>query len=105
MLLDEVLSSLPMKSKETKFLSPPDSTYLVWHDDVERTGSDAENCLTSHSPTFELYAYAPDPDSEKAIEAELDSHALEWQKGERAWIQTEQLYMTPYYFEYIEKEN
>lgn len=104
MLLDDILESLPMSKKATFWKIPPKETYLVWLDAVERGGDDLTNRISEHSITFELYAYSPDSKSEKAVEAILDAHALEWSRMERTWLTTEQLYMTTYYFDFTTKE-
>lgn len=104
MLLDDILAGVGPPHKETCFLKPPKETYLVWFDDVTRRGADDRNMVADHAVTFELYAYKPDPGAEKGVEKALDAACVEWQKTARQWVQSEQLYMTIYYFDYIEKE-
>ena len=89
--------------KETRFLNPPRSTYAVYLDSYTGRGADGANLLKEHSYTIELYSATPDPKAEKRIEDTLDSFGLEYEKGDRYWIQGEQLYQVTYDFDFIEK--
>lgn len=89
--------------KETRFLKPPKETYAVFSDSFNRRGADGLNMLKEHTATIELYSYAPDPDAENRIETSLDDIGIEFDKADRYWIQSEQLYQTIYTFSYIEK--
>ena len=89
--------------RETRFLKPPKSTYAVFMDSFTRRGADGLNLIKDHNGTIELYAYAPDPEAETRIEASFDNLGLEYEKDERLWIQEEQLYMTVYTFNFVEK--
>lgn len=89
--------------KETRFLKPPKTTYAVFMDSFTRRGADGLNLLKEHSPTIELYSYAPDPEAESRLEASFDELGLEYEKEDRYWIQSEQLYQVIYSFNYIEK--
>ena len=88
---------------ETQFLSPPDTTYAVYLDSFTRRGADGVNLIKEHTYTIELYSEFGDPGAEARIEAMLDSFAIEYDKDERIWIQSEQLYETVYQFTIIEK--
>lgn len=88
---------------ETQFISPPNTTYAVYHDSFTRRGADGVNLLKEHSITIEVYSEFPDPEVEARIEAVLDKYALEYDKADRYWIQAEQLYQVVYTFDYIEK--
>jgi len=90
--------------KETRFLRPPKKTYAVYHDSVNRRGADNLNCITEHNITIELYSQAPDPINESKIEAAIDQVGRPFNKDERFWIESEQLYQTIYTFNYIFKE-
>ena len=90
--------------KETRFLKPPKTTYAVFNDTFNRRGADNLNMLTDHTITIEVYAYAPDPDAEAKIEAQFDKIGQSYDKAERYWIESEQLYQTIYTFNYISKE-
>lgn len=89
--------------KETRFLKPPKETYAVFNDSFNRRGADGLNLIREHTATVELYSYAPDPDAENRLETSLDNFGIEFDKADRYWIQSEQLYQTIYTFSYIEK--
>lgn len=89
--------------EETQFISPPDETYAVYFDSFTRRGADRVNLLKEHDCTIEIYSDFPDPEAEDHIETILDKYEIEYEKSERLWIQSEQLYQTVYTFGYIEK--
>ena len=89
--------------EETQFISPPRTTYAVYHDSFTRRGADGFNLLKEHDYTIELYSDFPDLEAESRIEEALDAHGIEYDKDDRIWIQSEQLYEVVYSFEYIEK--
>lgn len=89
--------------KETRFLKPPKSTYVVYMDSYTRRGADGLNLIKDHDYTIELYSNTPDPEAEARIEASLDKLGLEYGKDDRYWIQEEQLYQVVYTFNFIEK--
>ena len=89
--------------RETRFLKPPKSTYAVFMDSFTRRGADGLNLIKDHNYTIELYSYAPDPEAEARIEKSFDDLELEYEKADRIWIQEEQLYMTVYTFNFVEK--
>ena len=89
--------------EETQFISPPQSTYAVFMDSFTRRGADRLNLIKDHSYTIELYSEFPDPEAEARIEAILDKYAIEYEKDDRYWIQSEQRYQTVYRFNFVEK--
>ena len=89
--------------EETQFISPPRTTYAVYHDSFTRRGADGLNLIKEHDYTIELYSDFGDPKAEARIEAALDAHGIEYDKNDRMWIQSEQLTEVVYSFEYIEK--
>lgn len=89
--------------KETRFLTPPKTTYAIFLDSFTRRGADGLNLLKEHAYTIELYCYKPDPEAEARIEAALDALGLEYDKADRYWITEEQLYQIVYNFDFIEK--
>lgn len=89
--------------KETRFLKPPKTTYAVYMDSFTRRGADALNLIKDHTYTIELYAYKQDADAERRIEAVLDELGIPFDKDERYWLESEQLYQTIYTFDFIEK--
>ena len=89
--------------EETQFIRPPRTTYAVYFDSFTRRGADGLNLLKEHSCTIEIYSEFPDPEVEARIEEILDYYGIEYDKGDRIWIQSEQLYEVVYTFDYIEK--
>lgn len=89
--------------KETRFITPPKTTYAIYLDAYTRRGADGLNLVKDHDYTIELYSYKPDPDAESKIEASLDELGLAYDKDDRYWIHEEQLYQTIYTFNIIEK--
>lgn len=89
--------------KETRFISPPNTTFAIYNDSYTRRGADNFNAICEHDLTIELYEPRPDKDAEQRIETQLDKHNLEFDKQERYWIQEEQLYQVIYEFSYIAK--
>ena len=89
--------------KETRFIKPPKETYAIYMDSFTGRGADDLNLIKDHDYTIELYSDVPDPDAEGRIEKSLDNLGLEYDKSERYWIQSEQLYQVVYNFNFIEK--
>lgn len=89
--------------KETRFLKPPKTTYAIYLDSLDSRGSDDLNLIEEHTYTIELYAYTADATAEANIEKTLKSRGIEFTKQPRDWLETEQLYMTVYNFDYIKK--
>lgn len=89
--------------EETQFINPPDTTYAVFMDSFTRRGADKVNLLKEHSITIEIYSEFPDPEAEARLEAVLDYYGIEYDKADRIWIQSEQLYVTEYTFDFITK--
>lgn len=89
--------------KETRFIAPPKSTYAIYHKSYNRRGGDNVNLIKENASTIELYEYTPDPDAEARIESSFDQFGMEYDKAERYWIESEQLYQVVYDFTYIEK--
>ena len=89
--------------KETRFLSPPKNTYAVFMDSFTRRGADSLNLIKEHTYTIELYSYKADPTAEAKIEKMFDTLGIEYEKSERYWLDTEQLYQVVYTFNFIEK--
>ena len=89
--------------KETRFIQPPNSTYAVYMDSYTRRGADYRNLVREHNSTIELYSYKADPIAESNIENIFDKFGLDYEKSERLWLESEQLYEVVYTFNYIEK--
>lgn len=102
-MVNKILTATGLPYKESRFLTPPKTTYAVYNDSIERRGGDNINLLSRHDITIELYEYKPDSEAEKALEAQLDINGLEYAKESRFWIQQEQIYQVVYDFSYYEK--
>lgn len=100
-MVNEILTNAGIKYKETRFKTPPKTTYAVYIDEVDVRGADSCNLIEEHSTSIELYEYEKDPESEARIEAQLNSLGLEYRKESRLWLEDEQLYQVVYEFEYI----
>lgn len=89
--------------RETRFVTPPKTTYAVYLDSFVSRGADNLNMIRDHSYSIELYEYAPDPDAEARIEAQLDAAGQIYTKADRLWLDEEQLYQVVYDFDFTEK--
>ena len=89
--------------KETRFISPPKSTYAIFIDSYTSRGADGKNLIKEHNYSIEMYCSKPDPTSEGKIEEMFDTFGIEYDKSERYWLETEQLYQIVYSFNFIEK--
>ena len=87
--------------KETRFITPPTTTYAVYFDSVRGRGADNLNLISEHT----VYAYTPDPEAEARIEAEFDKIGQIYEKSDRYWINEEQLYQTVFSFYYVSKKS
>lgn len=102
-MVNEILNKTGLPFKESRFLSPPKSTYAIYNLELDRRGGDDINLVSQYDATIELYEYAPDPGAEKTLEEILDSYGVEFSKDSRYWIDSEQLYQVIYNFSYIKK--
>lgn len=89
--------------KETRFLKSPQSTYAVYTDSFTSRGADNVNLIKEHTYTIELYSYKADPSAEGEIEKIFNALGIEYEKSERYWLDTEQLYQVVFTFDFIEK--
>ena len=89
--------------KETRFLKSPKTTYAVYMDSLTRRGGDGVNLIKEHTYTIELYSYKMDLTAEAEIEKMFDTLGIEYDKSERYWLDSEQLYQIVYTFYFIEK--
>lgn len=102
-MVKEILDITGLPYKESRFLKPPNTSYVVYMDAIERRGGDGINLISQHDVTLELYEYKPDPNAERLIETTLDALGIEYTKQSRFWIQGEQLYQVVYDFTYYQK--
>ena len=103
-MVNKILEATGIPYKESRFLKPPKTTYVIFNDAISRRGGDNINLLSQHDITIELYEYEKDPEAEKKIEDQLDANGIEYEKQPRYWLQEEQLYQVVYDFTYYHKE-
>ena len=107
MLIDDILQGAGFEKnktyRETRFITPPKSSYVIFNASYDRRGADNMNLLKDYDATFELYSSKPDETSEVNIEKQFDLKGIAYLKQERYYIQTEQLYQVIYEFSFIEK--
>lgn len=110
-MLNEILTASGIEYAQAHFIRIPDGTYAVYFDDVEVDAADRVTPPTpaglpriyKHDVTVEVYEPKPDPDAEKALEAELDARGLAWAKQDRYWLKDIQRYQTVYEFSFTSK--
>lgn len=109
-MIKEILTAVGVLFRRSRFLKPPDGTYAVYFDDVERDGADPVSTdgerlpgVYRHDIRLELYEPLPDDDTETALEAELDARGLPWAKEDRYWLKDERVYQVLYEFSYTTK--
>ena len=102
-MIKEILKATGLQFRRSRFLKPPAEKYAVYMDDVDTDGPDGINRIFTHNITLEVYAPTMDEDLEAAIEAELNTRGLRWEKQDWHWLQTEQRYQAVYDFSYITK--
>lgn len=102
-MINDILTPVGLPYRETAFPRSPAGDYIVYHDDVTADGPDGYNRIYTHDVTVELYATAPNPAAEAALEAELDRLGIHWAKQSRLWVDGAQRYQTAYDFTYITK--
>lgn len=102
-MVKEILDVTGLPYKESRFLTPPKTTYAVYHDAINRRGGDNINLISQHDVTIELYSHKADPTAETKLESTLDALGIEYDKQPRYWIQEEQLYQVVYDFTYHQK--
>lgn len=102
-MIDAILTAAGIQHRRSRFARPPSGTYAVFTDDITADGADDVVCLYSHEATVELYEPSPDDAAELAIESQLSIRGIAWDKQDRYWLQTEQIYQTVYIFNFTEK--
>lgn len=110
-MVKEILTAAEVLHRQGRFPKPPESTYAVYFDDIEKDGADPVAVprgtrlpgVKHHSVSIELYEPRPDDETEAALEAELDARGLSWSKQDRYWLQDVQRYQVIYEFDYHTK--
>lgn len=103
-MVDLILNGI-VQYKPVRFLQPPKDTYAVFFDDVVFRGADDLIGIEEHSLRIEVYASVIDKNIESNIEQKLIELSLEFDKGERIWLNEVERYMTPYYIDYTKKRS
>lgn len=104
MLLDRILSDIDLPQSAVRFIAPPDQTYLIYLVERRRYGADKKNLIQAVSVTFEVYSSDfVDDDALAMVEEAIDRQACEYIRYDTVYLDEEQLYMTTYTFEYVEK--
>ena len=102
-MVDKILTASGVPYRRGKFTGKA-STYAVYTDDITTDGPDGlPEMLLRHDITVELYESKPDDAAEAALEAAISAAGLQWEKQDRYWLQSEQLYQVVYEFNYNEK--
>lgn len=103
-MVNDILKASGVQHRRGRFTHPPKGTYAVFFDNVTLDGPDGHpEWVENHSVMVELYEPAPDDAAETAMEAAIAAAGLEYEKQDRYWLQTEQMYQVIYEFSFIEK--
>ena len=101
-MVDDILKGI-LPYKPVRFLKPPKETYAVYFDDVTFRGADDLIGIEDHTVRIEVYGDVINHDIESKIETRLIDLKLEFDKGERTWLNSEQMFMTTYTVQYTTK--
>lgn len=103
-MVSKILTAAGIKHRQSRFTKPPAGTYAVWFDSITTDGPDGmPPQIFRHNVTVELYSAKPDDAAEAAVEAAIGNQGLHWEKQDRYWIHSENMYQTIYEFQYTEK--
>lgn len=103
-MVNDILKASGVQHRRGRFPSPPGGTYAVFFDNVTLDGPDEyPEWVEKHAVMVELYEPAPDDAAEAAIEAAISAVGLKYEKQDRYWLQTEQMYQVIYEFSYTKK--
>lgn len=103
-MVNDILKASGVQHRRGRFPHPPKGAYAVFFDNVTLDGPDGHpEWVEKHSVMVELYEPAPDDAAEAAMEAAIAAAGLQWEKQDRYWLQTEQMYQVIYEFSFIEK--
>lgn len=102
-MVKDILNASGVQHRRGRFPSPPPGTYAVFFDNVTTDGPDGLPWIKWHDIMVELYEPSPDDAAEAAMEAAISAAGLQWEKQDRYWLQTEQMYQVIYEFTYFEK--
>lgn len=103
-MVRDILEAAGIRERGSRFARPPAGTYAVWFDEIDTDGPDGRPPeIFHHSTTIEVYEPKKDDAAEERVEVEMNARGIHWQKSDRLWIQSEQMYQTIYEYEYTEK--
>lgn len=112
-MVKSILTASGLPFRRSNFRKPPAGAYAVFFDNVTVSGPDriAPSAAAglprvyAHDAIVEIYA--PDASTikaaEAAFEASIDAQGIPWNKQDRIWIRSEQIYETVYDFSFTEK--
>lgn len=104
-MVTDILTDAGITHRPVRFITPPQGTYAVYFDAMEFRGSDDDISVIDHEVTIELYASRLDLNAEVSIELELIKRAIEFEKADVVWLDSEKLFQTTYTFDYTEKRS
>ena len=105
MTVADILADTGLPFAPVAFGNPPQETYAVYTQEVNRGGADLLNCMNASGVTVEVYAYDfYDEEAVRAVGKALDRHAIAYRLYDATFIHGEQLYCTRFEFELICKD-
>lgn len=105
-ILSQILAASEASYRQSRFPSPPSSTYIVWTDDKTTDGPDLAfpSFTVEHNITLEVYEPNMDDATEQKIETALTAAAIAYEKQDRYWLEDIQRYQTTYDFTIYRKK-
>lgn len=100
-MITNILDSIGLPYRETRFKKPPTGSYIVYHDAIEAGGADGFNAIKKHKVTLELFN--PTTESSHLVQTILDANGVEWEKDFTEYEEQVQSEYSLYYFNFIEK--
>lgn len=102
-MVNRILTTAGVQGRRGRFTGNLPDNYVVWADDVTTDGPDGIPRILRHDVTLELYEHKPDDAMENSLENAIAAEGLQYEKQDRYWIQSEQMYQVVYSFTYYEK--
>lgn len=103
MNITDIMAAGGVKYTETCFTpgNVPPLPYALYLDEEKALGCDFTNNAKKHSYVVEYYSETRERFT--ALESYLDTHGVKYTKGEQQWDSENECFMTPYYFDFIER--
>ena len=102
----DILADTGLPFAPVAFGNPPQETYAVYTQEVNRGGADLLNCMATSDVTIEVYAYDfYDEEAVRAVSKALDRRAIAYRLYDATFIHGERLYCTRFEFELICKDS